>query len=135
MTADARPLLVGLHDHGHRVPANEAADPAFDFEIAGVGRLVGGWNRIDVGCINRRGEPRAPVRQSITEPLEQIGRSVDAARLEHVLERIEPFASLLWIGVGLHMGRAVVGHAYLITDTARGRVRRLSVILIYREGH
>ena len=42
--------LVGTHHHRHRIPTNDTFNAAFGFSIAGIGRLLFDWNRIDVGC-------------------------------------------------------------------------------------
>ena len=55
MTAYAR-VLVGAHDHGGGVPADECPDTAFDVLIAGNERL-GIWrDGVDVRRLGERGQ-------------------------------------------------------------------------------
>ena len=44
-------LFVGTNNHSHCVPANDTLDAAFGFSIAWIGRLLVGWNGVDVGRI------------------------------------------------------------------------------------
>ena len=53
MTADTALFAVGAHNHGHRVPADNALDPPFYLTTAGIGRLLVNRNGIDIGCIGR----------------------------------------------------------------------------------
>ena len=39
VAADAGIIRVGPRDHGHRVPADDALDPPFDLDVAGIARL------------------------------------------------------------------------------------------------
>ena len=71
MSADALVLLVGLDHHRHRVPADEAPDPPFDFEIPGVGRFLGGRDGVDVGSIEWRGDLGAAGAEPIAEALKK----------------------------------------------------------------
>ena len=47
-------LAVGSHDHGHRVPANDALDTAFDLAVAGIRWLLVDRDRVDIRRVQRR---------------------------------------------------------------------------------
>ena len=51
MTADAGILLVGVHHHGHGVPADVRLDALFNGAIAGILRFLGNGNGVDVGGV------------------------------------------------------------------------------------
>ena len=46
-------VLVGPHDHGHGVPADQALDAPLDLAVAGKGRLLVGRDGVDVGRVGR----------------------------------------------------------------------------------
>ena len=48
VAADAVLDAIRAHDHGHRVPAHQALDPALDLAAAGVRHFLGRVNGIDV---------------------------------------------------------------------------------------
>src|SRR6476659_7136559 len=113
MSSYALVLLVGLDHHCHRVPADEAPDAPFDFQIAGVGRFLGGRDGVDVGSIEWRRDLGAAGAESIAEALKEIGGAVGAPSLEHILERIQPLAGFFGIGIGLWSRSFVVAHTAL----------------------
>ena len=56
---DAVFALVGAHNHGHGVVADQTADALFQLQIAGVGGLFGQSNRVDVGGVGGKGDVHA----------------------------------------------------------------------------
>ena len=84
--------LVGAHDHGERVPADQALDAAFHFLAAGKGRLAVGGNGVFVG--RGRGERQldAGALTLELELLDQASDAFSAAGLQHVFEGFEPLA-------------------------------------------
>ena len=52
LATDQSPMVIGLfvgaNHHGHRVPTNDALDPAFGFTIARIRRLFVRRDRIDI---------------------------------------------------------------------------------------
>ena len=91
MAADARALLVRPHHHGHGVPADDALDAPLDLAVAGIGGLLVGGNRVDVGrgggagtatprwnarCLSRSAETRPalpPAGDDVVEGVEPFG--------------------------------------------------------------
>ena len=51
MPADAFFFFIAAHDHGHRVPADDALDAAFDLAVAGKCRLFFFGNGIDIRSV------------------------------------------------------------------------------------
>ena len=62
VAADAVGVLVGLHHHHRRVPADEGADAALDVLVAGEERLLLGRDGVDVGRGHRGGRARPAAR-------------------------------------------------------------------------
>ena len=88
---------IGLDDHGHGVPTDDALDAAFDFAIAGKRGLVGRGNGVDV----RRGhaEPRPGRGAQFFRKLFQQMRGalrtgVLERHFENGLERLGPFVAV-----------------------------------------
>ena len=44
---------VGLDDHGHGIPADDAFDPPFDLAVAGIGGFSFRRNGIDIRRVDR----------------------------------------------------------------------------------
>ena len=59
VSADPVRQAVGAHDHGHRVPADEALDAALDLLAPGQRRLVLGADGVDVGGDGRERQSEA----------------------------------------------------------------------------
>ena len=58
VTADIR-VLAGADDHRQRIPAHESLDALFQREIARIGGLTLGRNRIVIRCSKAAGEAQA----------------------------------------------------------------------------
>ena len=90
VAADAGVVAVGADDHRHRVPADDALDPALDLAIAGIGRLLVGGNRVDVGRGGGERQLDARPMGRLVEHGEQILDPLRPFGLQHVVERFEP---------------------------------------------
>src|SRR5258708_5560396 len=71
MAANAVVDSIGANDHGQRVPADQALDPAFDLLVAGKNSLLFHGDRIYVGSV--RGERRSDTQRqrTLAETVEQ----------------------------------------------------------------
>ncbi|MNC94054.1 hypothetical protein D3C83_108190 [compost metagenome] len=88
MPAHAGIVFVGPMDHRHRIPADQAFDAAFDFQIARIMRLLVERNGVDVRRV--RGERLLDALASgmIAKLAEQTVHAGRAPGLEHVIERL-----------------------------------------------
>jgi len=91
---------VGLDDHGHGVPTDNALDAALDVAVAGKGGLAGGRDGVDVG----RGQAGIGARggaELFAELFEELGGALGTLVLQGQfkdgLERLGPF-----VGRGEH---------------------------------
>ena len=100
VAADAVLGLVGLHHHGERVPADEALDAPLDLAAAGERRLVVGGNRVDVGCVGGERQLDAVAARVVAQLAQQLADPDRAARLDHVVERLEPLARFEGLDLG-----------------------------------
>ena len=92
VTADALVRLVRSDDHRGGIPADEALDAALDVRTAGHQHLVVGGNRVDVRGIGGERQLDA-VLGGVKRQVAQQARDFDgAAGLQHIIERLEPFA-------------------------------------------
>ena len=92
VAADALFRLVRAHDHRHRIPADQALDAALDIGVAGHRRLLVGRNRVDVRRVGGERQLDA-VLGRVKRQLAKQPRDFDrAAALQHIIERLEPFA-------------------------------------------
>ena len=104
VTADALFGLVRANHHRRRVPADEALDAAFDVGVARHERLLVGRNGVDVGRVRRERQLDAVllgVVRQLTEQPRDFGRP---AALQHIINRIEPFAGFSGVEVGRVLG-------------------------------
>src|ERR1043166_10255889 len=51
VTTDSGVSTIGANEEGHCVPAIDALEASFEFAVAGIGRLLGNVNRVDVGRV------------------------------------------------------------------------------------
>ncbi len=90
--ADPLIQLVGAHDHRQRIPADQALDAPFDLTAARKGRLLRRRNGIDVGGVGGEGQADAVAACMIAQRAQELPDPGRSARLQHVVERLEPFA-------------------------------------------
>ena len=104
----AQPVVpsIGIHHHGHGVPADVALDAHFRFPIAGERRLLRGRDGVEVGCAdgNRRRHARGP--QSLGDPAQKQRRALRSllfqGHFEQGLDRSQHF--LLIVATGRFRG-------------------------------
>ncbi len=94
VTADAVLLLVGAHDHGHRIPADQAFDAAFDLTASRKRRLPPDRNRVDVGCVGGERDFHTVAERLLFQFGEQEARATRPRSLENAFQRIQPFIGL-----------------------------------------
>ncbi len=92
VAADALFDLVRLHHHRQRVPAHQALDASLDLAAAWEGGLFCGGDCVDVGGVGSEGLLDAVQPRMVGQLAKQLADPRRAARLEHVIKRLEPFA-------------------------------------------
>ena len=90
VAADALFQLVGLHHHRQRIPPHQTLDAAFDLAAAGEGRLFWSGDGVDVGSVRGERLLDAFTAGVVAQLSKQLTDSNRAARLDHVVERLEP---------------------------------------------
>jgi hypothetical protein len=91
VAADAVRLAVAADDHRHGVPADQALDAALDVAVTRIRHLLVGGNRVDVRGRRLVGQPVARSARSGAQRAEQPHHAALVARLQDVVERLEPF--------------------------------------------
>ena len=90
VTADAVFHLVGAHDHGHRVPADQALDAALDLAAARIGPFLGGVDGVDVGGVGGERQLDAGPLRLDAEVSQQAAHPGRPSVAKHIVERIQP---------------------------------------------
>jgi hypothetical protein len=85
---------IGTLHHGHRVPANDPANPRFHLRIAGVRRLFVDRDGIYIVRGERQLGPHALTLRLFKQAAHQVGSSLLPRMLEHGFERVQPVGSL-----------------------------------------
>jgi hypothetical protein len=139
VAADPGARVLRLQDHGRRVPADQVLQALLELDGAGIARLGGDRDGVDVGRVERRllqHQPRA--RGVLLQAPEQFSTALLALLAQRHLEGVEPLADLLGpgIGGGVGLGRhgasplGSLGPAAIIEAAARitccGCRRRIS---------
>ena len=104
VAADAFRRLVRAHDHRRGVPADEALDAALDVGAARHERLLVGRNRVDVGSVRGERQLDAVLPGVLRQLAEQAGDLGGTAALQHIINRIEPFACFGRVEIGRVFG-------------------------------
>ena len=99
MAADAGIVLVLPHHHGHRIPANQALDAALHRAVAGIGDFLFGANRIDIRSIELDSHLGAIGARAFVELLQQKSGAIRTGLIDHLVQRLNPLGSLLWIQI------------------------------------
>ena len=99
MAAEGAVELVGLDDHGHGVPADQALDAAFEIAVAGEGGLVVRRDGVDVRRVGGEGQFDAVAIGFVLQPGNQVPGTFGTGSLQDSFEGIEPFACFDWVGV------------------------------------
>ena len=115
VTADTRAGVVSLQHHGHRIPADDVADPGFQLDVARVPRLLPHVDRVLVGGVQRGvRQHQPPMREVRLQLLDQVLCTFGTALLEHVVHRLEPLGQLLLPRALLIPGTLLIPGAFLI---------------------
>ena len=88
MTAKAIMFLVRVDDHRHRVPTNQALDASLDFAVAGIFRLFGNGNRVDVRRADRTRHLQAGAAQPVHESFQEERSALLALHAQDQFEKI-----------------------------------------------
>ena len=107
VAAELRALPVGLQHERRRVPADRRAQPSLHLGVAGDRRLVLGVDRVDVGRGVAYRHGRAGQPGLVDDRAQQLAGALGPGVIHHRLERVEPVARLVGVGVG-HRGRLLV---------------------------
>ena len=110
VSADAVFGLVGLDHHRQRVPSHQALDPPLDFAAAWERRLLGWWDGVDVGRVGRERQLHAALPRVVAQLPQEAAHADGTTRLQHVVERLEPFAGFQGFNLGA-VDRGCVPHA------------------------
>ncbi len=76
VSTEATVLAIGIDDHGHGVPANEALDAGFNLPVAGIGRLLFEGNRVEIGRDGRRRHANSRLAQAVDKIINEVRRFV-----------------------------------------------------------
>ena len=98
-------LLARDHDGG--VPSDPAAELAFEGLVAGVEGLLFDGNCVDVGGRQVRRGLDALAPGVFLHGHEDVAGALGPARLDEVVDRLEPFAGFLGVDVGYVVRLAV----------------------------
>jgi hypothetical protein len=111
VAADPVRLAIAAHDHGQRVPPDEALDAALDLAVAGKRHLLGDRDRVDVGRAGgkRHLDARLPCPRG--QRVEQADDPGFVSLTEHVVEGLNPFTGFDRLEGG-RVGRGEVLHVY-----------------------
>ena len=106
MAAESVVFAVGIHNHGHGVPANEAFDAGLDFPVARIRRLFLCRDRIDVGRMRGWWNFDAGFAEAIDQIIDKIrglaGALIAQGVLDDEFEGFEPFTGVRTIfAIGL----------------------------------
>ena len=99
MPAKFRVLAIGAHHHGERVPAHQRAEPCLDLKIAGELGLIGKRDGVAIRRTEKGRQRNAPRTGMIEQPAQKEMCALRAFRLQHRIERLQPFAGFDRIGV------------------------------------
>src|SRR5690606_2578179 len=99
VAAELAGLAVGGHHHGHRVPADDRADPPFHRRVAGALGLLAGRDGVDVLGGGREREVGAGAAGDLDHVLQQLVGAGWAVAVEDRLDGFEPLLGLDRIGV------------------------------------
>jgi hypothetical protein len=99
MAPDAGIVLILPDHHGHRIPANQALDAALHRPVAGIGGFIFGADRINVRCVELNGHLGAVGARAFVELLQQKSGAIRTGLIDHLVQRLNPLRSLLWIQI------------------------------------
>ena len=111
--------LVGVHHHRRGVPPHHAAQAPLELGVARRRLLAVDRDGVDVGGGGLEGKVQAGAARVLDQRLEQVVRALRPLPLEHGVERLDPLARLLRVGI-----------ARRIDDRIDGRIARRVAILL-----
>ena len=111
---------IGLDHHRHRIPAHQRADAPLQRQIARKGLLGLDRDGVQIGGVGAVGQIGARAPGLVDQAFEQEMGALDALVLQHGLERVEPFLSLLRIDIGL-MGHVASRETLGTMSVGQGR--------------
>jgi hypothetical protein len=117
VTPLGRVVAVGLHHHGHGVPAHVGAQALFDLEVARAALLLVRLDRVDVGGVGRKGLVDAVLARVLQQLFEQEVSAVGPFALNHGGQCVHPLAGFLGVRVVRSGTEPVLGkcrHACLL---------------------
>ena len=111
MPADAREVVVGAHHHGHRVPADVAADALLHELVAGILGLPIRRDGVDVGRLYQGGEAH-PLHLGLLEELgENVVGALHPVELHQRIQGVQPLLGLRRVDV-LDLGGYLGSHLH-----------------------
>jgi hypothetical protein len=96
VATDAGVFLVLAMHHGHRVPANQALDAAFQLAIAGIGNFLFDRNGIDVGCVELDWNFHSRFTGAMNEGIKQFTASIFSLAFDHLVKGFQPFRNFFF---------------------------------------
>ena len=124
---------VRAHHHGHRVPADQALDPAFDLLAPGQRRLVLRAQGVDVGGDRRERQSETRRAGMLSQGVQQAVDASPVSLLNHVIQRVEPFPCFDRLDLG-GVSRSDVPHSVSVRILIVSSVALQSPILQRRRG-
>jgi len=100
VSTQLRGLAVGLHHHGHGVPADEGANAPLHGPVARERRLLARRNGVEVGGGGLEGEVGAGEAGLLDELFEQVMGPFRTLVLQHRFQRLQPLLGFLGIDIG-----------------------------------
>mmetsp|Transcript_101261 Transcript_101261/g.216878 ORF Transcript_101261/g.216878 Transcript_101261/m.216878 type:complete len:250 (-) Transcript_101261:329-1078(-) len=97
VAADTRGALVAITDHNGRVPAHKVGYPLLHGEVARIGGLHAGRDRVAHRSGDRGRDPHALPHRLVHELVQQEACPPRPVMLQHCIERLDPLVRLLRI--------------------------------------
>jgi hypothetical protein len=132
MPTQAIAVVVGAHDHGDSIPADQGADAPLHEQVAGHGRLLGGADRIVKRRRDGTGQAHAAVDRVLGDLAHQVVGAFLTGVVDNTIERVHPFARLGRVAILQHRWVGVLHAAVSCADAGAsaapwGECRRLMV--------
>ncbi len=94
MPAEPLGLPVGTHNHGHCIPARDIFNEALHVPVPGVWRLLAVGNRINVGCVGRKGQADIPAVGMLGKCMQDGFDAAFPGSFQDFIQGFEPFPCL-----------------------------------------
>ncbi len=122
MAAKISGTLVGAHNHGHGIPADQGANTALHEEVAGHRRLLGHRNTVPEWRGNGIWQFGSVTARPFREPLKNVFGPVYAFVLDQRFQRVQPFTGFNGIIVLVHQTLPLASKSAAPPRSAAGRV-------------